>query len=97
MAVMISKDGSDLIVDCNCGCDEGFRIKVDKQDEENYFLVSYMNGNFYRDQNEKIWSVIRKKIKKIWRIIKNKDYCYSEICMSKNDFKEFQKYIANID
>lgn len=97
MSVMKSKDGTNLIVDCDCGCDTGFRVRIDKQDNESYFLVSYTNGNFYRDQNLNFWRVFCKKIKKIWHIITNKDYRYSEIIMSKQDFKEFQDYIINID
>lgn len=96
MSVMKSKDGKNLIVDCDCGCDEGFRIRIYSEDD-NYAIISYTNGNFYRDQNEKLGRVIGKKLKKIWRIIRNKDYCYSEILMTKEDFKEFQSYISSIE
>ena len=97
MSVMISKDGNNAVVDCSCGCSEGLKIRVDKFDEDNYFLVSYTNGSFYRDQNESIWHVIGKKLKKIWCIIRNKDYCYSEICMTKTDFEEFKKFLLSIE
>lgn len=96
MAVMRSKDGNDLVVDCSCGCDNGIRIRVDKEDNDSYFFLSYTSGNFYRESSDKIWCVIYRKLKKIWYIIRNKDYHYSDICMSKDEFKEFQAYISSI-
>ena len=97
MSVMRSEDGKNLIVDCSCGCNDGFRIKIDEYDKDLFALVTYTNGNFYKEQNESFWRVFCKKIKKIWRIIRNKDYCYSEVCMSKEDFKEFQAYVSSIE
>lgn len=97
MAVMRSKDGKNLVVDCNCGCGDGLRIRVDKDDFDYYFLTTYISGNYYRDQGDKVWNVICRKMKKIWYIIRNKDFYYSDICMTKEDFKEFQAYIASID
>ena len=96
MSIMKSKDENNLIVDCSCGCDEGFRIRVDKDDDESYMIVSYVSGNFYKMQNMSLWKVFALKIKKIWRIIFNKDYIYSEICMTKSDFEEFKEYIDGI-
>ena len=97
MSVMKSKDGNNLVVDCSCGCDEGIRIRVDKSDDENYSILTYTNGNFYRDQNEKFFRTLGKKLKKIWRIIRNKDYYYSEICMTKADFQEFKEYLLSVE
>ena len=97
MSIMKSEDGTNLIVDCDCKCDDGLRIRVDKdEDFDYYFIMSYTSGNFYKEQDYTIWKVIRTKLKKIWCIIRNKDYCYSEICMNKDDFKEFQEYIASL-
>ena len=64
MAVMKSKDGNNLIVDCSCGCDEGLRIRMDKFDDETYSILTYTNGNFYRDQNEKFFRTLGKKAQK---------------------------------
>lgn len=97
MAVMKSKDGNNLFIDCNCGCDDGLRFRVDKMDYDYYFIASYTNGNFYREQENKILKIIVKKLKKIWAIIRNKDFYYSEICMTKDDFIEFKNYINSID
>lgn len=97
MAVLRDKSGDNLMVDCFCGCDEGLRIRVNKGDDDSFFLMTYTNGNFYRDQNENFISVIGKKLKKIWAIITNKDYCYSEICMSRDDLNEFKEFINSIE
>lgn len=97
MSVMKSKDGRELMVDCSCGCNDGVRIKVNTEDKDMYFLVTYTNGNFYRDQNESILGVIKKKLKKIYSILANKDYCHSEICMTKEDFLEFKDFISEIE
>lgn len=96
MAVMRSKDGNELYVDCHCTCNDGIRIRVEKDEHDFYYYLSYTNGNWYRDQT----SVLRtffNKLKKIWAIIRNKDYYYSEILMQKEDFDEFKEYINSIE
>lgn len=99
MSVFINKKRIELIATCGCGCDDAVHIKIvrDKEGHEPIFsYLTYMNGNFYRDQEDKIWVSVAKKLKKIWAIIRNKDFYYSEICMTKDDFLEFQKYISSI-
>lgn len=97
MAVMKSKNSNDLVVDCRCGCDTGIRIRIDKDDEDSYCFLTYTNGNYYREQSDKLWCVIYKKLNKIWHIFRNKDYYYSDICMTKAEFKEFQEYVSSIE
>lgn len=65
MSVMRSKDGNNLVVDCNCGCDDGLRIRVDKDDFDYYFIMSYTSGSFYREQSDKLRYVIYRKLRKI--------------------------------
>ena len=93
---MRSKDGRSLMLDCSCGCDNGLRIRVDRQDDDSYFILSYTSGNFYREQKTGMFAALGKKIKKIWYIIRGKDYCYSEICMSRDDFPEFKEFLSSI-
>jgi hypothetical protein len=97
MSVMRSKDGDNLMVDCSCGCDEGLRIRINKHDNDNYFVMTYTSGNFYNMQNENIFHVIGKKLKKIWHIIRGKDYCYSEICMNREDLEQLKQYLSEIE
>lgn len=99
MAVLKSRDGTELLIDCCCGCDEGIRLRIDKFDEDidYYCFMSYTNGQFYREQDDKMWIVFCKKLKKIWAIIRNKDYYYAEVTMSKAEFNEFKEYINSIE
>ena len=97
MAVLKNKDGKELYVDCCCGCDSGIRFKVDKDDDfDCYFVMTYTNGNFYEEQADTIWGVLYGKFKKIWAIIRNKDFYYSDLVMTKDDFNEFKEYINSI-
>lgn len=96
MAVLKSKDGMELLVDCHCSCNEGIRLRIDKEDFDFYCLLSYTNGNFYRDQEDTFWHVLCKKLKKIWAIIRNKDFYYADIMMNETEFNEFREYINSI-
>lgn len=97
MAALKNKDGTELYIDCNCGCDEGIRFKVDKEDCDYYCFMTYTNGNFYREQGETTWRVFYKKLEKILAIIRNKDFYYSDIIMTKDEFNEFREYINSIE
>ena len=96
MAILKNKDNTELFVDCRCGCDEGVRIKIDKEEPDCFVIMNYTNGNFYRDQ-ESILNTISKKLKKIWAIIRNKDIYYSDIILTKEDFEVFKEYIDSIE
>lgn len=96
MAVLKNKDGTEMYIDCCCGCDEGIRFRIDKDDYEYYCFMTYTNGQFYREQDDKLWKVFYKKLKKIWAIIRNKDFYYAEVIMTKDEFDEFREYINSI-
>lgn len=98
MAVLKNKDGTELLVDCCCGCNDGIRFIINKfnGDYDYYCFMSYVNGNWYRDQNDTMWKVFCRKLKKIWAIIRNKDFYYAEVTMTKDEFNEFREYINSI-
>ena len=95
MAIMVSKDGKELIVTCDGGCEDAIHIRVDDEDKcSNYYAVqTYMNGNWCRDQDDSVFRTIGRKLRKIWAIIRNKDYYYSEVLMSREDFEQFKEYL----
>ena len=94
MSILISKDKKEFIINCKCGCDNTIHIRLeDNRDSDSYILMTYLNSNLYRDYDDRIIGVIKRKVKKIWAIARNKDYCYSDIIMDKEDFQNFKKYI----
>ena len=97
MAVLKNKDGTELLVDCHCGCNDGVRFSIDKEDFDFYCFMCYTNGNFYKEQGEKFFRILCKKLKKIWAIIRNKDFYYADIYMNKDEFNEFKEYINSIE
>ena len=96
MAVFFNKDKSEMIVNCTCGCEDSVHIRIDVDDYDYYAIWTYMNGNFFRDQNGTVVDTIRKKLKKIWAIIRNKDYHYSDVVMNRAEFVEFVKFINSV-
>lgn len=92
MAVLKSKSNNEMILSCDCGCDDGMRIKichdVEPDGYEDYCYMTYLSGNWYKEQ-----CPFTKKLKKIWNIIRNKDFYYSEITLSKEDFEEYKNWI----
>ena len=95
MAVMVSDDKKEMIVTCECGCENAIHIRVDDTDKDYdcYAIQTYMNGNWYRDQDDRIFRSICRKLKKILAIIRNKDFYYSELTMSCEDFQKYKEYI----
>ncbi len=96
MAVLKNKDSTELLISCECGCEQGVHIRIDKEDYNMYFLMTYTNGDWYTSQDKTVWAVIREKLRKIWCIISNKDFHYSDISMTPKDFNEFKEYINSI-
>lgn len=97
MSVLMNKDKTELIVTCHCGCEDSIHIRIDKEDFDYFAIATYLSGNWYRDQDDTILRVIERKLKKIWSIIRNKDYYYSDIIMNKKDFKAFKEYVNSIE
>lgn len=96
MALLFNKENQELIVTCDCGCEESLHMKVDTDDSDVnfYAFISYMNGKFYNHNS--IWSIFKDKCRKIWSIIRNKDYYYSDIILTKEDFETLKTYINSI-
>lgn len=92
MSLLLSEDKTELIHTCNCGCEDAIHIRMDVWDKDSYAIQTYLNGNWYRYQRSG-FDLFKLKIKKIWRIIRNKDHHYSEIIMTKDDFEKYKEFI----
>lgn len=89
MAVLKNTKDNELIITCHCGCDDSVHISVEDFSDGSYAFMTYMNGNFYSEQKHPFIE----KIKKIWAIIRNKDYFYSDVVMTKDEFNGFVEWI----
>ena len=97
MAVMRSSDGQDLMLDCRCGCCNGLRFTIDRYSEDSYGLITYTSGNFYAEQDMTLFAIWKSKLRKIWRILRNKDYCYSEVLLHKSEMEDFKEFLSQLD
>ena len=91
MAVFMTEDKTNLILDCKCGCDDAIKFKVDLEDADADIIMfaTLLTSKFYSKQEN--------FIKRIWGVIRNKDYCYGEVVLTKEDFRAFKKYINQFD
>ena len=98
MSVYTTKDSNDIYIDCGCGCGRGLKVIVDKDDyEDSDVILVFFSSDFNHTQNMSIFNVIKTKLKKIWYIIRNKDYCYSEILLTGKEFDEFRNHLNKIN
>lgn len=93
MSVLMSKDKKEIIVTCKCGCMSSYHILIDDEDKEygQYAFMCFMKSNSDMEFGPLI--AFKRKFRKIWSLIRNKDYCYSDTIMSLEDFEEFKRYI----
>lgn len=78
---------------CKCGCGNGVVLKFDNEDDE--LSVQLVSDNFYLWQNRGKMS-FREKMKRIWYIIKGKEYCYFDILIDKDELHEFKEFVAKL-
>ena len=79
MSVLLSKNKKELIVSCNCGCNNGLHIKIEKEDPEYFCYTSYLSGNWYRDQDKKIRCVVWKKSRKLLQLFSIKTFVIQKL------------------
>lgn len=92
MSVLKNFCDDELVISCDCGCDEGVHFKIEKLDDDDFAMFCFTNGKFYAEQEHGFLA----KLKKIWAILRNKDYYYSDIRMSKKDFELFRDWVNKI-
>lgn len=91
MSVLKTKNKDEIVVNCNCGCGDGIHFTFDK-DRNMYCFITYFNSKYYQERYS-MFNVLVKKLNKIWKIIRSKDICYSDIIFTKEQFEEFKKFI----
>ena len=95
MSILLTSDKKEIIVTCNCGCRAAFNIAIDDswKDDDYYAFLCFMKANYDTEYDLTPWRAFKVKARKIWTILRGKDYCYSDVIMSKEEFQIFKEFI----
>lgn len=88
--ICYNKDKDTCVLSCGCGCGDSVQLSVEYDNEfsGSYFYHTLLDSSWNFEQQGWMW-----RFKKIWAILRNKDYHYSEICMTKKEFDEYKEWI----
>lgn len=86
--IFLNKEKNECVITCGCGCMEGVSIHIDKEDGDFYCFGHLMDTQWNINQYGLFW-----RLKKIWYILRGKDYYYSELIMNKKEFEQFKEFI----
>ena len=102
MAVLFDKTKREVMITCRDGCDNGISMKFEYPyaqtplGEEDVCWLSYVSGDFYKNQY-RVWDVVKEKAKRIWLIIRSKDIYYSDVLMTRDDFEQFREFVNSVE
>lgn len=79
---------------CKCGCGNGIIIKAD-DDKDWGVSLQLVSDNFYTNQKN-IHTMIKEKWKRLWSVLRNKEYCYFDILIEPSELKEFKEFVMRL-
>ena len=85
--ITYSRDDKKCVLSCKCGCGDSVQLVIE-EDDDLYFFQTLLDCAWNYEQRGWLW-----RFKKIWAILRNKDYHYSEICLNKEEFEEYKEWI----
>lgn len=90
----------DFVVTCNCGCQEGMEFRFVKENikDNNYqeYYIEFCTSKWDTEQDHGLNRFVY-VLKKIWSIIRGKDFYYSEIILTPKQWQQFRKCINGVD
>ena len=91
--IYTAKENNELIITCNCGCGSGLlwkAVKFDDKDEQ-YFL-SFIENSWFAKQT----GLIRPYFKRLWKALRGKEYCLTELVMTKTEITELSQFLHEL-
>lgn len=79
---------------CACGCANGVVLNAEK-DFYGHYYISLVSDNSYTSRLTG-WSRFKEKCKRIWKILRNQEYQYFDICLTTKDIGEFKEFVAKL-
>lgn len=79
---------------CKCGCNNGVVLKYEQEDGEAF--LSLVASKFYMEQNNFIKRFVE-KCRRIWAVIRNKEFYYFDIWIEKEELQEFKDFVNKME
>lgn len=92
--VINGKDRNYKTMFCKCGCGNGVILKTDN-DKDLGVSLQLVSDIFYSGHNNGRYS-FKEKIKRIWYIIKGKEYRYFDIFITPKELQEFKEFVSRL-
>lgn len=88
---------SEYVMFCKCGCKNGVTFKVESEGKnwERELSIQLVSDNYYLMQNKGKMR-IKEKLKRIWYIITNREYCYFDIVIDMGEFEDFKNFVNRL-
>ena len=90
--VYTNKTNDELIVNCDCGCGSGLLWQAAHYDKEEQFFVTLVESSWYAKQTGRV----KPYFKRLWKALRGKEYCLTEIVMSKEEVAEFEIFLHRL-
>lgn len=91
--IYTTKENNELFVTCDCGCGSGLLWKAMNCDNEGeQYFVSLTESSWYAKQN----GCIRPYFKRLMRALCGKEYCLTELVMTKAEVAELSKFLHQL-
>ena len=91
---MFMKKNNNCSLYCSCGCNNGVLLKAEK-DEDFGYEISLVSDIYY-SKTAPLWTRFKEKCCRIWYIIRNKEHCYFNIFVEKEELEEFKEFVSNL-
>jgi len=91
--IYTSKENNELIICCDCGCGDGLLWQAATFDEEDeQYFVYLTEHSWYAKQTGRI----RPYFKRLWKALRGKEYCLTELVMRKNEVADFAEFLNRL-
>jgi hypothetical protein len=88
-----NKNNDELIVSCDCGCGKSLLWQAKQfDDEDEGCYVSLVEHSWYAKQDSKLKSYF----KRLWKALRGREYCLTELVLKKEEIKEFTLFLNRL-
>ena len=87
--------GKCFLINCSCGCGDEIEIRVYPDKEYGDVSINIVASKWYAEQCG-VFGQIKKKLRKIWWVIRGKDYYHCDLILKKDQWTEFAKLVNEI-